>query len=75
MTAYCLSLLDSKLRPLKQCQAEGGLLPQVTCPTSLSPFMRSVKAFASDHLLHTVFCVLLFTLQYCNMADCVLSRG
>ena len=37
MTAYCLSLLDAELRPLKGHEVEGSLLPQVPpLPTPLA---------------------------------------
>ena len=33
MTAECLEILSSELKPLKEAEAEGGLLPQVLPPT------------------------------------------
>lgn len=47
VTAYCLTLLDSELRPLKQCEAEGSLLPQVpACHSMATPELsRLQRAF------------------------------
>ena len=33
MTAECLEILSSELKPLKEAEADGGLLPQVLSPS------------------------------------------
>ena len=62
VTAYCLSLLDAELRPLKRHEADGALLPQVS--TDPAPVMNrhvlhhlcNHAQLCHDHLLLAPFC-------------------
>lgn len=40
MTAECLEILSSELKPLKEAEANGGLLPQVLCCDASSHTLR-----------------------------------
>lgn len=47
VTAVCLEILGSELKPLKQAEAEGGLLPQVT---PMSPAHTVIASATEGHV-------------------------